>query len=85
VRYLDTQNNICEDFLQYIKVDSLTGISLSLAIINGLYIILKIKKIDLVEAVCLAEAIISALKNIRINIKQEFNNIFLMAEVIKVN
>ncbi|XP_060845763.1 zinc finger MYM-type protein 1-like [Rhopalosiphum padi] len=46
---------------------------------------LQSKKIDLVEAVCLAEDIISALKNIRINIEQEFNNIFLMAEVIKVN
>lgn len=41
VRYLDTQNNICEDFLQYIKVESLTSISLSSVIINGLYIILK--------------------------------------------
>jgi len=46
---------------------------------------LQSKKIDLIEAVCLAEDIISALKNIRINIEQEFNNIFLMAEVIKVN
>lgn len=46
---------------------------------------LQSEKIDLVKAVYLAEAIISALKNIRINIEQEFNNIFLMAEVIKVN
>jgi len=41
VRYLDTQNHLCEDFLQFIKVDSLTGTSLSSAIINSLYIILK--------------------------------------------
>ncbi|XP_060881728.1 52 kDa repressor of the inhibitor of the protein kinase-like [Metopolophium dirhodum] len=46
---------------------------------------LQSKKIDLVEAVCLAEDIISALQNIRINIEQEFNNIFLMAkEMAKV-
>jgi Domain of unknown function (DUF4371) len=35
VRYLDSENNLCEDFLQFIKVDSLTGASLSSAIING--------------------------------------------------
>lgn len=39
-------------------------------------------KIDLVGAVNLAEAIISTLKNIRINVEQEFNHIFNITEVI---
>lgn len=43
---------------------------------------LQSEKIDLVEAVNLAEATISALKNIRINVGQEFNHIFYITEVI---
>ncbi|KAL4089466.1 hypothetical protein QTP88_024500 [Uroleucon formosanum] len=36
VRYIDDQNNLCEDFLKYVNIDSLTGASLSSAILNGL-------------------------------------------------
>jgi len=39
VRYVDSQNNLCEDFLKYINIDSLTGTSLSSAILNGTYIL----------------------------------------------
>lgn len=46
---------------------------------------LQSEKIDLVEAVGLAEATISALQSIRNNTEQEFNRIFLMSEVIKIN
>jgi len=38
VRYIDDQNNLCEDFLKYVNIDSLTGASLSSAILNGIYI-----------------------------------------------
>lgn len=35
VRYIDDQNNLCEDFLKYVNIDSLTGASLSSAILNS--------------------------------------------------
>jgi len=34
VRYIDDQNNLCEDFLKYVNIDSLTGASLSSAILK---------------------------------------------------
>lgn len=39
VRYIDSQNNLCEDFLQYFIIESLTGVSLSSVILNGVYMI----------------------------------------------
>jgi hypothetical protein len=38
VRYIDDQNNVCEDFLKYVNIAGLTESSLSLAILNGNYI-----------------------------------------------